>query len=114
MTSGKSPTGSFTDTPCPWVLPGDRFRGWAGCWHREVVSRHHPCHSLRPSEELESIRLDGFNEFTHGIYLICLISLQCKQLLSDRHKEIAVMGKDRVIMFGFCCCSINAMPNPVS
>lgn len=78
--------GSFADTPRPWVVLGDGFRGRAGCWHWEWVSRQHLCRSLCPSEELESITLNGFNEFTRGVYLICLIPLLRKQLPSDARR----------------------------
>lgn len=48
--------------------------------------RQRLCHSPCPSEELESIRLNSFNEFTRGVYLICLIPLLRKQLPSDRRR----------------------------
>lgn len=38
------------------------------------------------SKELESIMLNGFNEFTRGVHLICFIPLLCKQLLSDTRR----------------------------
>lgn len=82
----RSPLISFADTPRPWVLLRDGFRGRDGCWRWERVSGQRLCHSLCPSVELKSIMLDGFNEFTRGVYLICLIPLLRKQLPSDTRR----------------------------
>lgn len=48
--------------------------------------RQRLCRRLCPSEVLESITLNGCNEFTRGVYLICLILLLRKQLPSDTRR----------------------------
>lgn len=58
----------------PWVLASGPGVWWC------------PCHSPCPPEKPESIPPHGFNEFTPGVDLICLIPLLRKQLPADARR----------------------------